>query len=83
MTQPFDFNIRQIPTKVSYDWMAVAKDVTETGRPWYGPAHIDPNAAHACLHRKGVGVRAVKNKLGEVIAYRFDLIKPQERKKKP
>lgn len=57
-----------IPTKTVPDWAAVADYVSRHGA-WFAPHDINVNAAHAALHRKGIGVRAVRGENNVTIAY--------------
>lgn len=51
--------IAPVPTKTVPDWQALA-DAVDLFGPVNIPPDIDANAAHAALHRRGLGVRKVK-----------------------
>lgn len=68
--------IQPVPTKTVPDWQALVDAVDSSG-PVLVPPDINANAAHAALHRRGLGVRAVRE-AGRVVAYRIAPIKPPE-----
>ena len=61
---------RPIPTKPVPDWQTVADFVLSAG-PWLAPATLNPNAAHAALHKRGIGVYSVRVG-GQVVAYSIE-----------
>lgn len=61
--------ITPVPVKTVPDWQALA-DAVDLFGPVNIPPDIDANAAHAALHRRGLGVRAVK-KDGLRVAYQI------------
>jgi hypothetical protein len=64
-TKPKGMQLQDIPSKTMPDWLAVRDHVQRVGCMRLKKEGLNYNAAHAALHRHGIGLYMLTDDMGE------------------